>query len=156
MLAMKNIHYIIGFIIVLLSHSALAADVSLTMRAEKEVPITIQGATIPMLKPVKKISVGDVLVMTLSYKNNETQEAYNVNIDNAIPKGTRFIHGSGKGAGAVFLVSYDNGESYEEDIRIHDTPVTNIRWRFENLAAQAQGEVSFELKVETADNALIR
>lgn len=153
---MKKSIPLLTLIMALLSHSVLAADVSLTMRAEKEVPVTIQGATIPMLKPVKKISVDDVLVMTLSYKNNETQEAYNVNIDNAIPQGTRFIRGSGKGVGAVFLVSYDNGQSYEEDIRIHDTPVTNIRWRFESLAAQAQGEVSFELKVDSANNALSR
>lgn len=153
---MNKIPYLLAAIMMCLSQASWAADVSLTMRAEKEVPVTIQGATIPMLKPVTRISVGDVLVMTLSYKNNETVEAYNVNIDNAIPKGTRFIRGSGKGAGAVFLVSYDNGESYEEDIRIHDTPVTNIRWRFESLAAQAQGEVSFELQIDSANNALSR
>ena len=89
-------------------------------------------------------------------KNNENQEAYNVNIDNPIPAGTRFVQGSGKGAGAVFLVSYDNGDSYEENIRIHETPVTHVRWRFENLAADAAGEVSFELQVEKPDHKLGR
>ncbi|HQV80291.1 MAG: DUF11 domain-containing protein [Agitococcus sp.] len=133
-----------------------AADVSLTMRAEKEVPVTIQGATVPMLKPVRRINVGDVILLTLTYKNNEAQEAYNVNIDNPIPAGTRFVRGTGQGKGAVFLVSYDEGASYEEDVRIHDTPVTNVRWRFENLPANSEGEVSFELQVEKADHKLMR
>ncbi|MBL0230569.1 MAG: hypothetical protein IPP76_07125 [Moraxellaceae bacterium] len=85
-----------------LSLPADAADVSLTMRAEKEVPVTIQGITVPMLKPVRRINVGDVIVISLSYKNNEEQEAYNVNIDNPIPAGTRFMRGTGQGKGAVF------------------------------------------------------
>lgn len=139
-----------------LSLPADAADVSLTMRAEKEVPVTIQGATVPMLKPVRRINVGDVILLTLTYKNNEAQEAYNVNIDNPIPAGTRFVRGTGQGKGAVFLVSYDEGASYEEDVRIHDTPVTNVRWRFENLPANSEGEVSFELQVEKADHKLMR
>ncbi|MBK7300482.1 MAG: DUF11 domain-containing protein [Moraxellaceae bacterium] len=133
-----------------------AADVSLTMRAEKEVPVTIQGATVPMLKPVRRINVGDVILLTLTYKNNEAQEAYNVNIDNPIPAGTRFVRGTGQGKGAVFLVSYDEGASYEEDVRIHDTPVTNVRWRFESLPAKATGEVGFQLQVERADHQLMR
>ncbi|MBK8327547.1 MAG: DUF11 domain-containing protein [Moraxellaceae bacterium] len=133
-----------------------AADVSLTMRAEKEVPVTIQGATVPMLKPVRRINVGDVILLTLTYKNNEAQEAYNVNIDNPIPAGTRFVRGTGQGKGSVFLVSYDNGASYEEDIRIHNTPVTHVRWRFDSLPANAQGEVRFELQVDKADHKLMR
>lgn len=153
---MKKSAYVVLLTSLSLITSSFAADVSLRMRAEKEVPVTIQGATIPMLKPVTRINVGDVLVMTLSYKNNESQEAYNVNIDNPIPAGTRFMRGSGKGVGAVFLVSHDNGDSYEEDVRIHDTPVTNVRWRFENLAANAEGEVSFELQVEKPDHKLGR
>jgi uncharacterized repeat protein (TIGR01451 family) len=100
--------------------------------------------------------VGDVILLTLTYKNNEAQEAYNVNIDNPIPAGTRFVRGTGQGKGAVFLVSYDEGSSYEEDVRIHDTPVTNVRWRFDNIPANAEGEVSFELQVEKADHKLMR
>ena len=140
----------------LLSSTTFAADISLTMHAEKEVPVTIQGSVVPMLKPVRKVNVGDTLVITLRYKNNENQEAYNVNIDNPIPAGTRFISGSGSGKGAVFYVSYDNGVSYEEDIRVHNTPVTHVRWSFENLTANAEGEVSFHLKIEKADHQLMR
>lgn len=153
---MRKIAYLLAFIGMSLSSFLFAADISLTMRAEKEVPVTIQGATIPMLKPVRRINVNDVIVIILNYKNNESQEAYNVNIDNPIPLGTHFRHGTGQGKGSVFLVSYDNGASYEEDIRIHNTPVTHVRWRFDSLPANAQGEVSFELQVDKADHKLMR
>lgn len=139
-----------------ISSHVFAADISLTMRAEKEIPINIQGSIVPILKPIHKVNVGDTIVITLNYKNNEAQEAYNVNIDNPIPVGTRFVSGSGFGKGAVFLVSYDNGASYEEDIRVHNTPVTHVRWRFESLPAKATGEVGFQLQVERADHQLMR
>lgn len=139
-----------------ISSHVLAADISLTMRAEKEIPINIQGSLVPILKPIHKVNVGDTIVITLNYKNNEAQEAYNVNIDNPIPVGTRFISGSGFGKGAVVFVSYDNGASYEEDIRVHNTPVTHVRWRFESLPAKATGEVGFQLQVERADHQLMR
>ncbi len=92
---MRKIAYLLAFIGMSLSSFLFAADISLTMRAEKEVPVTIQGATIPMLKPVRRINVNDVIVIILSYKNNESQEAYNVHIDNPIPLGTHFRHGTG-------------------------------------------------------------
>ena len=85
----NKISYLLCLMGIGLSSLTHAADVSLTMRAEKEVPVTIQGATVPMLKPVRRINVGDVILLTLTYKNNEAQEAYNVNIDNPIPAGTR-------------------------------------------------------------------
>lgn len=138
------------------SSNIFAADISLTMRAEKEIPINIQGSIVPILKPIHKVNVGDTIVITLNYKNNEAQEAYNVNIDNPIPVGTRFVSGSGFGKGAVVFVSYDNGDSYEEDIRVHNTPVTHVRWRFESLPAKATGEVGFQLQVERADHQLMR
>ena len=62
----------IAYLLLLLScNQAIAADISLTMRAEKEVPVTIQGTTVPMLKAVKRIAVGDTLVITLGYQTNE-------------------------------------------------------------------------------------
>lgn len=133
-----------------------AADIALSMRAEKEVPVTIQGAVVPILKPVRKINVNDTILITIHYKNNETEDTYNINIDNPIPQGTHFVSGSGTGKNAIFLVSYDNGASYEEDIRIHNTPVTNVRWRFENMPAQAEGDLSFSLKVDNINAQLMR
>lgn len=151
----KNFPLLLSVSSLLLAKTVLAANISLSMQAEKEVPITIQGEVISVLKPVRTVRVGDTLVMTLHYKNNDYQEAYAVNIDNPIPFGTRFVSGSGSGKGAIFYVSYDNGQSYEEDIRLQNTPVTHIRWYFEHLAAQAEGEVSFSLVIEKADHRLM-
>jgi len=140
------------FITLLASSTVFAADISLTMNAEKEIPVTIQGSVVPILKPIHKVNVGDTILITLNYKNNENQEVYNVNIDNPIPLGTHFISGSGFGKGAIVFVSYDNGVSYEEDIHVSNTPVTHVRWSFDNLPANAEGKVGFELKIDRPDH----
>ena len=105
---------------------------------------------------MKRINVGDELTLVLNYTNTSDDDAYNVHIDNPIPAGTRFILGSGFGKEAVFLVSYDGGISYEEDFKVHNAPVTHVRWQFENLTGNAQGEVGFQLQVERADHKLLR
>lgn len=133
-----------------------AADIGLTMHAEKRSTVMINGETLSIHKPVTRINVGDVLTVVLNYTNKSQDDAFNVHIDNPIPAGTRFILGSGFGKDAVFLVSYDGGMTYEEDFKIHNTPVTHIRWQFENLAGNAQGEVGFQLQVERADHKLLR
>jgi len=133
-----------------------AADIALSMRAEKEIPVMIQGVEVPILKPIRKVNVNDTILITIHYKNNEIEDTYDINIDNPIPEGTHFISGSGTGKNAIFLVSYDNGISYEEDIRIHNTPVTHLRWRFENMPAHAEGDLSFSLKVDSINAQLMR
>ncbi|MBH1970789.1 MAG: hypothetical protein I8H92_06240 [Moraxellaceae bacterium] len=133
-----------------------AADIALTMRAEKRSTVIVNGETLSIHKAITRINVGDQITIVLNYHNKSQDDAYNVHIDNPIPAGTRFILGSGFGKEAVFLVSYDGGITYEEDFKIHNTPVTHVRWQFENLAGNAQGEVGFQLQVERADHKLLR
>ena len=133
-----------------------AADIALTMRAEKRSTVVVNGETLLIHKAITRINVGDVITIVLNYQNKSSDDAYNVHIDNPIPAGTRFILGSGFGKEAVFLVSYDGGITYEEDFKVHNAPVTHVRWQFENLAANAQGEVGFQLQVERADHKLLR
>lgn len=139
-----------------LSGYLYAGDIELTMRAEKESTINVNGEILTVRQPVKRINVGDELTLVLNYTNTSDDDAYNVHIDNPIPAGTRFILGSGFGKEAVFLVSYDGGISYEEDFKVHNAPVTHVRWQFENLTGNAQGEVGFQLQVERADHKLLR
>ena len=139
-----------------LSGYLYAGDIELTIRAEKESTINVNGEILTVRQPVKRINVGDELTLVLNYTNTSDDDAYNVHIDNPIPAGTRFILGSGFGKEAVFLVSYDGGISYEEDFKVHNAPVTHVRWQFENLTGNAQGEVGFQLQVERADHKLLR
>ena len=139
-----------------LSGYLYAGDIELTMRAEKESTINVNGEILTVRQPVKRINVGDELTLVLNYTNTSDDDAYNVHIDNPIPAGTRFILGSGFGKEAVFLVSYDGGITYEEDFKVHNAPVTHVRWQFENLTGNAQGEVGFQLQVERADHKLLR
>ena len=84
-----------------------AADIALTMRAEKRSTVVVNGETLLIHKAITRINVGDVITIVLNYQNKSSDDAYNVHIDNPIPAGTRFILGSGFGKEAVFLVSYD-------------------------------------------------
>lgn len=132
--------------------SAWAADIRLTMRAEQEVRTLMNGDTLIQTRPVTRTHVGDIVTITLSYQNLSDEEAANVNIDNPIPAGTRFVLGSGFGQGAHFFVSYDNGRTYDDDIQIRHEPVTNVRWTLDNVPAYGQGEVGFQLRVEEASS----
>lgn len=127
---------------------ALEADISLSMRAEKATTIVVDGQKLVQLKPVRRLAVGDILNITLNYHNNSPADAANIRIDNPIPAGTRFVLGSGYGQGAVFLVSYDNGATFEEDIHMRKEAVTHVRWEFNELAGNAVGEVGFQLRIE--------
>ncbi len=133
-----------------------AADIELTMRAEKHSIIIINGETIHMRQPVKRINVGDVLTIVLNYSNTSADEAFNIHIDNPIPAGTRFVLGSGFGKNSTFLVSYDGGQTYVEDIHANKNPVTHVRWLFDSVAANAKGEVGFKLLIERANHELFR
>jgi uncharacterized repeat protein (TIGR01451 family) len=131
--------------------SAWAADIRLTMRAEQEVRTIMNGETLIRTKPISRTHVGDVVTITLSYENMSNEEASNVNIDNPIPAGTRFVLGSGFGEGAHFFVSYDYGKTYDDDIQIRHESATNVRWTLDTVPAYGKGEVGFQLRVEEAN-----
>lgn len=143
-------------LLIIIGQWVQAADIELTMRAEKESSIIVNGETITMRQPVKRINVGDVLTMVLNYSNKSTDDAFNIHIDNPIPAGTRFVLGSGFGKNSTFLVSYDGGMSYVEDIHANKNPVTHVRWLFDSIPANAKGEVGFKLQIERANHELFR
>ena len=147
----------LGLICLLALSSDLYADgIELTMHAEKESTININGETLTVRQPVKRINVGDELTLVLNYTNNSNDDIFNIHIDNPIPAGTRFILGSGFGKDATFLVSYDGGVSYVDDIHINKKPVTHVRWLFDSVPAHKKGEVGFKLEIERANHELFR
>lgn len=127
---------------------AEGADISLSMHADKVIKVTIGGQTMVQLKPARRLTVGDVLNITLRYTNNSPASAANIHIDNPIPAGTRFVLGSGYGKGAIVLVSYDNGLTFEEDIHMRKEAVTHVRWEFDSIPGNASGEVGFQLHID--------
>lgn len=127
------------------------ADIALTMRAEKATKVVIDGQTLIQLKPVRRLAVGDILTITIAYRNQGDSPAANIHIDNPVPPGTHFVLGSGFGRGALFMVSYDNGRTFEEDIHIRKEPVTHVRWEFDSLPAGVSGEVGFQLHIDEAN-----
>ena len=139
-----------------LSNHLFAGEIELTMRAEKESTVNVNGEILTVRQPVKRINVGDVLTIVLNYSNNSPDDTFNIHIDNPIPAGTRFVLGSGFGKDATFLVSYDGGVSYVDDIHINKKPVTHVRWLFDSVPAHKKGEVGFKLEIERANHELFR
>ena len=78
-----------------LSGYLYAGDIELTIRAEKESTINVNGEILTVRQPVKRINVGDELTLVLNYTNTSDDDTFNIHIDNPIPAGTRFVLGSG-------------------------------------------------------------
>ncbi len=142
--------------LLVLSNHLFAGEIELTMRAEKESTVNVNGEILTVRQPVKRINVGDVLTIVLNYSNNSPDDTFNIHIDNPIPAGTRFVLGSGFGKDATFLVSYDGGVSYVDDIHINKKPVTHVRWLFYTVPAHKTGEVGVKLEIERANHELFR
>ena len=139
-----------------LSGYLYAGDIELTIRAEKESTINVNGEILTVRQPVKRINVGDELTLVLNYTNTSDDDTFNIHIDNPIPADTRFVLGSGFGKEASFLVSYDGGLTYVDDIHMNKKPVTHVRWLFDSVPARAKGEVGFKLHMERANHGLLR
>lgn len=125
-----------------------AANITLTMRAEQEIRTVINDEVLIRYKAIQRVRVGDVVTITINYHNDSDSDAHNVKIDNPIPTGARFVLGSGFGEKAQFLVSYDNGLSFDDDIKIRKDAVTHVRWLVDDIPARTQGEVGFKLYIE--------
>ncbi|PTQ91154.1 DUF11 domain-containing protein [Agitococcus lubricus] len=128
--------------------SVMANDIGLSMRAEKSVSTIENGQPVLKLVPATRIKKGDILTITIRYQNLSDTLAANIRIDNPIPAGAHFINGSGFGANAIVLVSYDQGQSFEDDIHVRKEPVTHVRWDIDSLAGNASGEVGFKLQID--------
>lgn len=156
----RFIRYALTLCILLLPLSAFA-ELTLTVRAEKEIFVVKNGKK--ELKRVKARSFepGDTIFYTISYKNSGTEIVTNAVIDDPVPKNTSYIQDSASGANSDITFSIDGGKSYKKPLMLtyefkggaekrnaKPEEYTNIRWTIGKVLPGGSGQVEFRVKVK--------
>lgn len=137
--------------------------IAITIKAEKEVTVTVKGKQVKKRITAKGVQPGDEIIYTLRYVNSGTEAAKDVVISDPIPEGTAFIPGSASEVGDLTF-SIDKGKSYKKptllsfEIKGADgraqkkvaspDEYTDIRWTIPSVPAGEKGAVSFKVKVK--------
>ena len=133
--------------------------VTVSIQAETEVAVKKDGKTITKRVPAKDVAPDSVVFYTVSFRNDGDEKATNAVIDNAIPKGTRYVPGSAYGDGEITF-SIDKGKSYNKPTllvyeiadkqgksvsKVASPDVyTNIRWVIPVIEAGKKGSVGYQ------------
>lgn len=134
-------------------------EIKIAIKAEKEVVVTENGKQIKKVIEAKELLPGETVTYTISYANLGNEPATNVQLDDPIPAGTRYIPGSASDeANASF--SIDGGKSYKKPALLtyevtlpngmkekkvaSPEQYTNIRWTLPSVAPGAKGTIIFK------------
>lgn len=140
-----------------------APNVAITIKAEKEVTVTVKGKQVKKRIAAKGVQPGDEIIYTLNYVNSGTETAKDVVISDPIPEGTSYIPGSASEGGEL-VFSIDKGKSYKKptlltfEVKGGDgkpqkkvaspDEYTDIRWTIKEIPKGNKGSVSFKVKVK--------
>lgn len=140
-------HVCLTFLV--LSITSLAyGDIELDMHLAKEVRSKQpDGSVLIAAVPATRLQAGDIVTVTIHYKNTSDEMMGNVHIDNPLPADTTYVAGSATGQGASILVSDDGGQTYAIEQPNNASVITHIRWLFETLNGHAEGDVSFSMEI---------
>ena len=147
-----------------LATPSFAADqpVELKVTAEKEVTVTQDGTQQTRRIPADSAQPGEVVIFTLSYRNNGDAPATNVVFNNPVSELASYIDGSAYGEGSDISFSVDGGNRFGIlqglKVRIREgspelraataADVTHIRWTMESIPPKTGGEVGFRAQVK--------
>jgi uncharacterized repeat protein (TIGR01451 family) len=137
--------------------------VAITIKAQKEVTVKINGKEVKKKIAAKGVQPGDEILYTLSYVNSGTEAATDVKISDPIPAGTAYIPGSASEV-ADLTFSIDKGKSFKKatlltyEMKGSDGKMqhkaaspedyTDIRWILTSVPAGEKGSVTFKVKVK--------
>lgn len=152
------------FSLLLLSTLALAQpNVEIKIQAEKEMTVIKNGQKTKKMIPTKKVTSGETVQYTLSYKNSGTEAATNAVISDPIPKDTVYVPGTASEVGELTF-SIDGGKTFKKPALLtyemkdaggtsnkrvaSPEEYTHIRWVIGSIPAGASGNVNFKVKVK--------
>jgi uncharacterized repeat protein (TIGR01451 family) len=152
-------------ILLTVAGAAWAQETALvTLRSEvlREVEIVNEkGDKEIQLVPVVDAMPGDVLVFRVTYTNEGTESAQNVQLTNPVPEQMVYEADSAGGEGTVITFSVDGGKAFagpealtvtgEDGRKKQAAPAdyTHIRWQLEKPVPQgAEGSVSFKARLK--------
>lgn len=137
--------------------------VAISIKAEKEVVVSVNGKPVTKKIAAKGAKPGEVIIYTLSFQNSGTEAAKDVIISDPIPEGTAYLPGSASEIGDLTF-SIDKGKTFKKptlltyemkgaDGKLQKrvaTPedYTDVRWKIPSIAAGEKGSVKFKVKVK--------
>ena len=156
--------FIIALVLVVLPLAAWAQPkVAISIKAEKEVVVSVNGKPVTKKIAAKGAKPGEEIIYTLSYANSGTEAAKDVVISDPIPEGTAYLPGSASEVGDLTF-SIDKGKTFKKPTLLTyeirgaggkaekrvATPedYTDVRWTIPSIAAGEKGSVKFKVKVK--------
>ncbi len=131
-----------------------AKRVTLTLKADKQVVIENKMGFQPIAGKAS-VKPGDIILYTVTAKNNSRCSLRNLVLKQPIPKGTKYIKDSAMAIdGAELLFSIDGGKTFSAKPTIGKqiVPATDynyLRWKFSGkMAANAQVKTTYKLQVK--------
>ncbi|MFZ5756752.1 MAG: hypothetical protein ACOY3X_07605 [Pseudomonadota bacterium] len=140
-----------------------APKMTTSLIAEKDIVIVEKGKQVKKRVEAKEQAAGEVLIYTVSWRNEGTDVATSVSVGGLIPKGTAYIADSAKGDGEL-MFSIDGGKTFKkpalltyevsgkngkkETVKANPEAYTNIRWTLPAVPAGSSGSASYEVRVK--------
>ena len=140
-----------------------APKMAMDMKAEKDVVVVESGKQIKKRIEAKSQVSGEVVIYTITYRNEGDQVATGVKFDNKVPEGTSYVANSAKG-NADITFSIDDGKSYKKPEQltyeivnakgVKETVVappekyTDIRWVLPQVNAGSSGQIGYEVRIK--------
>lgn len=138
--------------------------ITMNIKAEKEVTVKQKGKNVTKMIPVKGVNPGEVVTYTITYKNEGTEEAKDVVIQDPIPEGCSYLSETAEGKGSDITYSIDKGKTFnkptvltyqstnasgksEKRVATPDE-YTNIRLVVNTVPVGGSGKVSFKVRVK--------
>lgn len=165
-LLIRNIRHLSILFVILFSTQAFAeAKVAMEVIAEKDVvEVNKKGKEVKKRLLAEQTIPGDVLFMTIKYKNSGDESAKNVKIDNPIPAGTIFQANSAWGDNVEIQYSIDGGKTFKkpteltyqvenskgekEKKKANPEQYNAVRWVVNEIPAGGKGNVGFSVMVQ--------
>ncbi|MFZ5697172.1 MAG: hypothetical protein ACOY9J_00330 [Pseudomonadota bacterium] len=160
----RNTTSTLALIIALVAAPAFAAPkITVAMKAEKDIVVVENGKQMKKRVEAKDQASGEVIIYTVSYRNESNEIAQDIRVANKIPAGTTYIADSATGDGDI-VFSADNGKTYKkpaqvtyeivnangkkETVKATPEKYTDIRWVIPQVAAGGSGQVGYEVRVK--------
>ena len=152
-------YLMIGLMLCLPNMASAAADINVSITAEKEVMVMEHGKEVKKIVTAKETVPGETIVFTLHFENKGDELAKDVKLVDPIPEGMAYINGSAFGPGSEITFSIDQGKTYKNPSLLtyevegqkrvaSPDQYSHIQWVVKELDAGKSGTASFKARVK--------
>ena len=141
------------------SLASAAADIKVSITAEKEVVVMELGKEVKKIVTAKETVPGETIIFTLHFENKGDEVAKDVKLVDPIPEGMEYINGSVFGPGSEITFSIDQGKTYKKPSlltyevdgkkRVASPELySHIQWVVKELSAGKSASAGFKARVK--------